>query len=364
MITKRKRSSDTSADDTGPIKKRRNNNTQPKFYAVRKGRVPGVYSTWTDCQGQIVGYKGAVFKSFPSLSDAQAFVEGHNPQSYPPKNETPKFYAVARGLQTGIFTDWDETSAAIKGSVKPRYKKFPTRAEAVDFIREFGSPEALKAIENEPLVDAVDPKVTIRNSTITPSDVVKPRVILKNSATAAAAQESETSGSANLLGSAEVDEAYKDFVHVYTDGSSRGNGRVGAAAGVGVFFGYNDPKNVSERLAGEPQTNQRAELTAILFALQRVPHNQKILIITDSQYSIKCATVWAAGWKRKNWMTAGGEEVKNQDLVKSIIHEISLREQAGGLTSFKWVKGHSDSPGNQAADRLAVNGSNMPKVAC
>ncbi|KKF96548.1 Ribonuclease H [Ceratocystis platani] len=328
MITKRKRSSDTSADDTGPIKKRRNNNTQPKFYAVRKGRVPGVYSTWTDCQGQIVGYKGAVFKSFPSLSDAQAFVEGHNPQSYPPKNETPKFYAVARGLQTGIFTDWDETSAAIKGSVKPRYKKFPTRAEAVDFIREFGSPEALKAIENEPLVDAVDPKVTIRNR------------------------------------SAEVDEAYKDFVHVYTDGSSRGNGRVGAAAGVGVFFGYNDPKNVSERLAGEPQTNQRAELTAILFALQRVPHNQKILIITDSQYSIKCATVWAAGWKRKNWMTAGGEEVKNQDLVKSIIHEISLREQAGGLTSFKWVKGHSDSPGNQAADRLAVNGSNMPKVAC
>ncbi|KAL1887743.1 hypothetical protein Cpir12675_006431 [Ceratocystis pirilliformis] len=363
MITKRKRPSDTSADNTGPIKKRRNNNTQLKFYAVRKGRVPGVYSTWTDCQGQIVGYKGAVFKSFPNLSDAQAFVEGHNPQSYPPKNETPKFYAVARGLQTGIFTDWDETSAAITGSVKPRYKKFPTRAEAVDFIREFGSPEALKAIENEPLVDAVDPKVTIRNSTITPSDVVKPRVILKNSATAAA-QKSETSGSTNLLGSGEDDEAYKDFVHVYTDGSSRGNGRVTAAAGVGVFFGYNDPKNVSARLAGEPQTNQRAELTAILFALQRVPHNQKILIITDSQYSIKCATVWAAGWKRKNWMTASGEEVKNQDLVKSITHEISLREQAGGLTSFKWVKGHSDSPGNHAADRLAVNGSNMPKVAC
>ncbi|KAL5615297.1 hypothetical protein BROUX41_005346 [Berkeleyomyces rouxiae] len=361
---KRRRDFDgLSTDDTGPAtKKRSNNGAQSKFYAVRAGRAPGVYNTWADCQAQIVGYKGAVFKSFLSLSDAQAFVQGENPQVFTAKNETPKFYAVARGLKTGVFTNWDETSAAIKGAVKPRYKKFPTHQEAVEFIREFGSPDALKTIENEPMA-AVESTVTDKSKTPVANRNPKARYTKADTETTVETESRQSKGG-NPLASIEVDPEYRDFVHVYTDGSSRGNGRLGAAAGVGVFFGYDDPKNVSARLAGEPQTNQRAELTAILFALQRVPHNHKILIITDSQYSINCATVWAAGWKRKNWVTAGGEEVKNQDLVKSIIHEISLREKAGGLTSFKWVKGHSNNPGNEAADRLAVNGSNMPKVAC
>ena len=50
-----------------------------------------------------------------------------------------------------------------------------------------------------------------------------------------------------------------DTLVIYTDGSARGNGKVGSQAGLGVFFGVNDPRNLSERLQGE-QTNQRAEI--------------------------------------------------------------------------------------------------------
>ena len=35
-----------------------------KFYAVRQGRVPGVYTTWSDCEKQVKGYGGAIYKSF------------------------------------------------------------------------------------------------------------------------------------------------------------------------------------------------------------------------------------------------------------------------------------------------------------
>jgi len=52
-----------------------------------------------------------------------------------------------------------------------------------------------------------------------------------------------------------------DTLVVYTDGSALGNGKAKSQAGVGVFFGVNDPRNVSERLDSDLQTNQRAELT-------------------------------------------------------------------------------------------------------
>jgi len=42
----------------------------------------------------------------------------------------------------------------------------------------------------------------------------------------------------------------------------------GRGAGVGVFFGPDDAHNVSERLTGDTQTEQRAGLTAVIRALE------------------------------------------------------------------------------------------------
>ena len=46
-----------------------------KFYAVRNGRVPGVYITWADCEKQVKGFGGAIYKAFPTEAEALAFVE-------------------------------------------------------------------------------------------------------------------------------------------------------------------------------------------------------------------------------------------------------------------------------------------------
>ncbi|NOL51677.1 viroplasmin family protein [Pelistega suis] len=45
-----------------------------KFYAVRVGKTPGVYESWEECEQQVKGVSGAVFKSFSSREEANAFL--------------------------------------------------------------------------------------------------------------------------------------------------------------------------------------------------------------------------------------------------------------------------------------------------
>jgi len=88
---------------------------------------------------------------------------------------------------------------------------------------------------------------------------------------------------------------------VFTDGSCTNNGKIGAKAGIGVWFGDNHPQNLSEPLTGT-QTNQRAELMAALRAIQvvkKVYPNTPFEIRSDSSYLIKGLTEWMIEWKKK-----------------------------------------------------------------
>lgn len=47
-----------------------------KYYAVKIGKNPGIYNTWPECQVQVNGYSGAIFKSFPTKEMAEDFIAG------------------------------------------------------------------------------------------------------------------------------------------------------------------------------------------------------------------------------------------------------------------------------------------------
>lgn len=47
-----------------------------KYYAVRRGRKPGIYRTWPETQAQVSGFSGAQYKSFTTASAAEAFMQG------------------------------------------------------------------------------------------------------------------------------------------------------------------------------------------------------------------------------------------------------------------------------------------------
>lgn len=342
----------TSNASSGTKRKRAG---EPRFYAVQAGRKPGVYSNWNDCLAQVKGFKGAVYKSFPSTAEAEAFVSGTS------SNENPeKFYAVQSGRVPGVYTDWPSAQKQVTGWTRPKYKAFPTRAEAEAFVKE--GKKVGESVSNV----AVDPDT--QSETTMPGKKEPPA---KKQKKAAAASEEADSGNVEWKTDEQMSATKKvatgdskgGMLKIYTDGSSLGNGKKGSVAGVGVFFGPLDKRNVSEGLAGARQTNQRAELTAIQRALDITPLQRDAEIFTDSSYGINCVTVWYKNWRKNNWVTAAKKPVENKDLVEPIVARIEEREKVGTKTIFTWLKGHADDPGNTAADALAVQGARNAQAA-
>lgn len=205
------------------------------------------------------------------------------------------YYAVKSGRTTGVFRSWDICRIQVDGYRNAVYKKFNTELEALQFVHETVPPVASTVVKN----DAPIP--------------TNKRVV------------------------------------IYSDGACSNNGRDNAKAGVGVWFGENDTRNISERLPGK-QTNQRAELFAGLRALQIAKENriEKVEIVTDSRYLVKGITEWIISWKAGNWK----RQPKNEDLWKSLDAE---RENIDA--KWRWVRGHSGVQGNDGADSLATAGA-------
>ncbi len=136
-------------------------------------------------------------------------------------------------------------------------------------------------------------------------------------------------------------------VVAYTDGGCRGNPGVG-----GWGFLLIDTRTGlgrEQRGAARETTNNRMELTAAIRALDAVNNRRTpIEIRTDSQYVIRVAEEWMAGWKARGWTKSTGEEVMNLDLVReldALMH--------GRHVVWRWVRGHSGEPGNEYVDALA-----------
>ena len=168
-------------------------------------------------------------------------------------------------------------------------------------------------------------------------------------------------------------------LEVFSDGSCVHNGKPGARAGVGVYATH-DGKEIHRHsaplLKSEPQTNQRAELQALFYALRFIQATGggppgwvrpggppgwvrpggPATLYTDSQYSINCVTVWSTAWKAKGWLKADKKPVLHQDILKPMVE---LWETLKATTTLNHVAAHTGrgdpiSRGNAVADQLAT----------
>ncbi len=98
-----------------------------KWYAVRKGRNPGIYQTWKECQQQVIGFPCAEFKSFEDRACAEQFMNGASVPS-------GKFYAVRHGWKPGLYDSWEACQEAILEFPHPVYKSFLNRDEATAWL--------------------------------------------------------------------------------------------------------------------------------------------------------------------------------------------------------------------------------------
>uniref|UniRef100_A0A8C7IVQ8 Ribonuclease H1 n=1 Tax=Oncorhynchus kisutch TaxID=8019 RepID=A0A8C7IVQ8_ONCKI len=259
------------------------------FYAVRKGFKPGVYETWDECKSQVDKFPYASYKKFAAEKDAWAFV---------------------RSLATSITPDLSE-GASYEATLPRRAPK------ALEYIP-IGQKRHYDHIDEEEVSPAKQSQYS------SPS--------------------SKSSDGFTYIG---------DAVVVYTDGCCSGNGKAGARAGIGVYWGRDHPLNVAEPLDGR-QTNQRAELQAACKALEQAKEMniKKLVLYTDSKFTINGVTSWVKNWKLNNWRLNSGGPVINKEHFEKLD---KLNEELEVV--WLHIPGHAGYPGNEEADRLSRAGA-------
>jgi ribonuclease HI len=237
------------------------------------------------------------------------------------------FYAIAIGRVPGIVSTWADCKALVDGFPMAKFKKFPTLGEAQAFITEHSIP--LSSIPQSKKVEAVSPHLPSAFDLL-----MKPKEKRKRPVE-------------------EVQNSTFDVeYYVYTDGSCSKNGQSNAEAGIGIYFGEKDPRNVSQRVQGK-QTNNTAEVGAIVHLHSLIKDDiqagKRIGIVSDSEYAIRCVTTYGKKCEEKGW-----PDIPNRDLVKKLY---GLYKDIPNVKFFH-VMAHTEktdihSIGNDGADKLA-----------
>ncbi|KAJ1912228.1 hypothetical protein H4219_005678 [Mycoemilia scoparia] len=360
------------------------------FYAVRQGRIPGIYSTWEECKSQVDGFPGARYKKFKTHEEASQFVN-----SSVANNKLSSSASRASNLPLSSTSEPGRNNSFSKRrsqSSRPSQTRYLPYIMSISSNIKLSQPLPLPQQQQQQLqsnISASPVLITLRPGfTIGSTGIQGYRKPLRLNPVELAAIRHH------------IPKAYPQNVPanpnepiiVYTDGASRGNGTKGSKAGIGAFFGYNDPRNVSRPLDGIRQTNQRAELSAVIEAIANImkfgdristdrnnnnlattntkdvlksngggqKQQQPILILTDSQYTIKCLNEWIDNWIRKGWKSSTGKDVENRDLIEHCLHLVTKYHPVDSdksLVYIDYVKAHNGNIGNEAADQLAVQGA-------
>jgi ribonuclease HI len=143
---------------------------------------------------------------------------------------------------------------------------------------------------------------------------------------------------------------------IFADGASSGNPGPG---GWGAIIARPDLESQGQvtELGGrdDSTTNNKMELTAVIRALDAIREETgPVAVYTDSVYVIRGITQWVWGWTRRNWKTAEGGEVANQELWRKLMALVIRRKEKGHPVDWHFVRGHSGIPGNERVDEIAV----------
>lgn len=135
-------------------------------------------------------------------------------------------------------------------------------------------------------------------------------------------------------------------VEIFTDGACSGNPGPG---GWGAVLRYNGREK--ELSGGEPNTtNNRMELSAVIFALKALKEPCKVILYSDSQYVCNALKLgWAKKWQSQGWMRNKKDPALNPELWEELLRLCDIHD-----VEVNWVKGHAGHPENERCDRLAV----------
>ena len=148
----------------------------------------------------------------------------------------------------------------------------------------------------------------------------------------------------------------------YSDGSSSKSENAASYATIKLLEESNDEDALYEDLTQktfktqvfsgriDSGTNNIGELTGVKTAIINRGNKQFQILVSDSEYSLKCFREWIYNWKQNGYKGANRKEILNCDLIKSIQAEL---ETSNKIYLFKWTKGHVKTVLNEKCDEIA-----------
>lgn len=309
------------------------------IYAVRRGRVPGIYYSLSDCDAQVRGFEGAECKKFSDLEAAERYLNKRRKKKNRPAEGQTEQGTPAPAARTSpgepIATPaWTKKIPPASGHHLPeRVRKTPSK--------EFGA----SAIGGKPL--SVSRRLKRHPGAASPlsNDHEAYEKAYNGAAQGAKIRERrrlERSGSRT----ATPRNPHEMPIVIYTDGGCLV--REDGAGGWGAVICL--PNGNKKELSGgvDSTSSERMELLAAVSALRTLQgisyEGQRVVINTDSRYLTD-------GAEKKIWLTANTRKtpLPNEDLWQELARLTPLYN-----IDWQWIKGHSGNPFNERCDFLAT----------
>lgn len=298
------------------------------FYAVANGRTKGVFLTWAECDKSVKDFPGAKFKKFTSQQDAETFVNTKPNSNFNSNSNSNS--AKSKYSDVNFDSDSDtDTDTNPKPNPKPKPKLISNSKKT------WTTKSEEDAIRSNINFDSSDSETETKKVSTHIKTPLQTQTKLSDYPT-------------------ELGDFVPDII-VYTDGACLSNGKPNAKAGIGVYFGPSDPRNISTLVQGK-QSNNTAELNALIEAYKVVSHDisqgKKVAFFTDSVYSLWCLTTYGAKCAQTKWTKV----IPNKELVQQAYELFGSNSNPNiKLIHVCSHTGAQDahSLGNEQADQLA-----------
>ena len=223
-------------------------NMAPSYYAVAKGRNPGIYSTWDQCKTQVHQFSGPIYKKFNSQAEAENFIKQN-------ANSTKGSGWTAAAPAFGKRSIQQRGASSDASSEKPSSKK-------------------RKLI----LINELNSECTAAKKT--PSDYII-----------------DKDGYVNV---------YTDGA---CSSNGRKNSRAGIGVWFGDGHPMNVSKPVEGRATNNMAEIQAVTVAARQATKAGI---KNLKINTDSKFLLSCINIWMPKWKSNGWKTVSNKPVINK----------------------------------------------------
>ncbi len=227
-----------------------------------------------------------------NYTNSRKFSLADNPSaSMPKRKKGPKFYAVAVGRNTGIYSTWDECQSQVKGFSNARFKSFSTVEEAESFIASSSNTNSNRNIETDTF-SRIAASTKTKRPRVPASKApeasklksAKNPIKLEATANAGDVDNNTNDGESSEKHVTNKRQPHKLHFHVMFDGGSRGNPHGDAGSGTHIltrkFFSETEKKakteitrktdNIRTYLGSGKLTNNQAEYTGLVTGLKKV----------------------------------------------------------------------------------------------